>query len=484
MSKPSGASGFSGQWWALLTSSAIVLLAIALLPVDSIERSILARGAGLVASVIFCCTFVTFPKQVRPVWLCMGGFLILTAVGDVIYDYQSLVLEVSAFPGIADLPYLASYGFAATGLFLLARRLNPAADLSTWIDISIMVVAAAGIVGAFVIGPFLNANPEWDLATILSLVYPLLDLVLLAALVRLLMLPHARNAAISLLAIAMALFLGYDLIYNNQLLAAVWTPVGAMEVVWTAAMLCIPLAALSPGAQQFDPVDPNSSGIVTTTRQLMIGVSVLAVPAIVLLELAITGSIILNWLIPVIVILIALVLARLHLLLRTAQRQARALAEYERADFLTGLPSRQTWNERIQSHSETRGAATGVLTIAILAIDNLADTRASKGANIADLLLLSATIAWLGELTDEDLLARYGPESFALLMQRDSMTEAQAVLRRVVRATPSDLTVSSGAALLRPDEAPAAAEQRAMGAMHASRAGVLPRFEIEQNISS
>ena len=484
VSTSAGTEGLSRQWWVLLVWSAIVLVAIALLPFGSAQRSLLELGAGIAASVMFWFTFVTLPRGVRKVWFCLGAFLTLTTIGDVIYDYQSQVLGISPFPGLADVCYLATYPLAIAGLFLLARALNPGADLSSWIDISIMVIAAAGIVGAFVIGPVWTSSDQWDLTTVLSLAYPLLDLVLLAALVRLLLLPHARSAAITLLAASMGLFLAYDLIYNNQVLAAVWTPSSSMDVLWTGAILCIPLAAISPGAQQFHGIDPSQAGIVTTTRQLVIGISVMSAPAIVLLELSITGSLILRWLVPVIIILVALILWRMHLLLRASQRQSAMLAALARTDVLTGLPNRQTWQANLPALATGARQAGRVLTVAILDVDDFTQLRESRGDRIADLMLVSATISWLGELGNDDVLARYGPDEFALAIQRASMAEAQEVLRRVVRATPSGLLISSGAALLRPEEEPSEAQHRAESAMRATRIDALPREALEQELTS
>ena len=347
-----------------------------------------------------------------------------------------------------------------------------------------MVIAAAGIVGALVIGPVWNSSDGWDLSTVLSLAYPLLDLVLLAALVRVLMLPHARNAAITLLATSMGLFLAYDLIYNNHLLATIWTPSRSMEVVWTAAMLCIPLAAMSPGARSFDAVDASQVGVVSTARQLVIGISVLSLPVIVLLELSISGSLILRWLVPVMLILLTLILWRMQLLLQASQRQAAALAEFERMDLLTGLPNRQRWDEQLPWLAAGAQDAGGVLTIALLHIDDFARQRETKAGRIAELLLVSATIAWLGELGDDDVLARYGPDEFVLAIQRSSMADAQETLRSVVRATPEAMSISSGAAVLRPDEDAAAALGRAEGAMRASKTGIVPRQRLEQELTS
>ncbi|MDO9485691.1 MAG: GGDEF domain-containing protein [Actinomycetota bacterium] len=477
-------NGFSRQWWITAIGGALVLVSLAFIDVDSVERAVLGRVAGMVASVILLGAILTMPKSVRSVWLCMGTFLLLTAIADVIYDYQDLILEISAFPGIADGFYLVSYIFAITALFLLARKMNPGADLSSWIDILIMFVAACAIVGAFVIAPGWTSTTQMDLPTILWLTYPLLDLVLLAALTRLLMLPHARNPAISLLAVSMALFLAYDLLFNNQLLSADWTPANAMELVWSAAYLCLALAALSPGARQFVPVDPSRVGVVTTTRQLMIGIAVLAVPAIILLELSIAGEVVLYWLVPGIVLLLALVLIRMHLLLRTSQRQASALDELDRKDLLTGLPNRTTWNTQLSSRVSSTSETGTVITIAIVSIDNFTELRQAKSQHIGDLLIISATIAWLGELTSTDVLAKYTDNEFAVLIQRDSVAQTQEVLRRLLRASPQGMHVSSGAALLRADEEPVEAERRAAKSLRASQSGSAIQSALDENITN
>ena len=183
-------------------------------------------------------------------------------------------------------------------------------------------------------------------------------------------------------------------------------------------------------------------------------------------------------------ILLTLILWRMQLLLQASQRQAAALAEFERMDLLTGLPNRPRWDEQLPWLAAGAQDAGGVLTIALLHIDDFARQRETKAGRIAELLLVSATIAWLGELSDDDVLARYGPDEFVLAIQRSSMADAQETLRSVVRATPEAMSISSGAAVLRPDEDAAAALGRAEGAMRASKTGIVPRQRLEQELTS
>jgi len=125
-----------------------------------------------------------------------------------------------------------------------------------------------------------------------------------------------------------------------------------------------------------------------------------------------------------------------------------------------------------------------VLAFAMLDIDHFEDQRRERGQRIADLLLVSVTIAWLGELDEGDVLARYGGDEFTLLLCRNSLGEAQEVLRRLQRATPEGLGICVGAALLRPDEDPRQAVLRAERAMQAMRTQGIEAMGLDQAISS
>ena len=446
------------------------MVAIAVLPVDSMARSFVARGLGVACVVLFFTAFTRLPTSVRRIWAWVGAYLALTVLADVIFDFQALVLHQRPFPGVTDVLYLAASACAITGLVSVSRRLNPRTDMATWIDVSIMVIAASAFIGVFVIGSVWQANDGLHVSTVLDLLYPLLSLVLLIALVRLFILPHPRNSAISLLLVSVVCFLLCDLIFSNQLIFG-RTPGVAIEVLWAIALVCLPLAVMSPGARRFIPVDDTQAAHVTPVRQVLIGVSAIAVPTVVLLELVLTGGIVASWLLPVIVLLIALVLLRMHLLMRTSQRQASALAELAHRDSLTGLPRRDAWDALVSEQASRLGSAQGVCTIAMLRIDNLERLPGSPTNRRRDLLLISASLAWLSELDSDDVLARYATDEFSLMISRDSVTQAQEVLRRVLRATPSELSVSVGAALMRPDEEPSLAVDRAVSALQAAMAG-------------
>ncbi|MDO9485690.1 MAG: GGDEF domain-containing protein [Actinomycetota bacterium] len=476
-------SGFSRLWWATAIGGGIAIVAIAILPVDSFQRSFVARGLGIAAIALFFYAMTSLPSAVRKIWLWVGVFLVITVIADMIFDYQALVLEVRPFPGITDVLYISAFICAVTGLIKLSRLLNPRADVAAWIDISIMVIAASAFIGIFVINSMWETSEVFSITSALDLIYPLLSLLLLTALVRLFILPHSRNIAITLLGASCVCFLACDLIFSNQLIVG-RTPVVAIEVLWAAALICLPLAVMSPGASQFTPVDSRRASEVTPTRQVLIGVSAIGVPAVVLVELLLTGTLVANWLLPVIIVMVALVLLRLHLLLRASQRQTTALAALAFTDALTGLPNKQGWDLRVQELLSQVREGSDVCTIAMLDIDNFTGHRESKSQHQVDLLLISASLAWLAELSVEDVLARCGMDEFALLIRRSSLAETQEVLRRVLRSTPADLSVSVGAALLRQDEDPAQAQARASSALYAAMAEVQPMSDIEQPIPS
>jgi len=474
--------GRSRLWWICAFAGGIAVLAVASLPVDSLQRSLVARGAGLLSVGLFCVACRRLPPEVRAVWRWVGASLVITVLADLVFDFQVLVQHERPFPGVADPLYLAACGCAVMALITLARRMSPGVDLASWIDISIMVLAASAFIAAFVLG---SAWPwsGFGVGAVLDVVYPLLSLVLVIAILRLVILPAPPNAAIRTLAVAGSLFLLCDLIFSNQLLEG-RTHVVALETLWTAAVLCIPLAALSPGATHFAAVEPHRSDEVTTTRQVLLCISAIAVPSAVIIELTITGTLVASWLLFVIVALVALVLVRLQLLLRAAQRTSAEQAHRAQFDALTGLLTRPSWDrdlDELVSRARDHG---GVLAFAMLDIDHFEDQRRERGQRIADLLLVSVTIAWLGELDEGDVLARYGGDEFTLLLCRNSLGEAQEVLRRLQRATPEGLGICVGAALLRPDEDPRQAVLRAERAMQAMRTQGIEAMGLDQAISS
>ena len=155
-----------------------------LLP-DSLLRAVVycSLGLGMVVAVVVG-TRLYWPSRPLAWYLIAAGQLSFT-VGDAInYTYQ-WVLEVEPpYPSVADAFYLACYALLAGGL-LLVRERAPGRDVASLIDATIIATGVGLLSWVFLIGPNVRV-PDLVLSQrLVSIAYPLCDVLLVAVAVRL-----------------------------------------------------------------------------------------------------------------------------------------------------------------------------------------------------------------------------------------------------------------------------------------------------------
>ncbi|MDQ1248033.1 MAG: hypothetical protein QG597_2405 [Actinomycetota bacterium] len=462
----------SGRAWALVTiGGVLVLLALAVLPVGSLERSVVARIAGLISAAVFMVAALRLRPGSRAIWWCMWGFVLLTAVTDVAYDIQASTPGEVPSPGITDVLYLSTYAFAFAGLVRLERLRAPRRDLEGWIDSAIILTAAVSLGGVFIIEPLLAQSGSLDGATMVSIAYPVCDLLLVAALVRNALGPGGSSPSLVLLMMAMVLFLVADIIYNViQGIATPDSDPAVLEVLWTAALMCIALAVLAPGAGTLGVPPAEGVGEPGQIRLVALGFAVLTTPVLLCAALLVGLTTLATWLSAVTILVVVLLLWRISVMVRVMSRQAQRQRALASLDSLTGLPNRRAWDSETD-HLVRRSRAQGLpTTIAILDLDHFKEFNDSQGHQAGDRVLAAAADAWRRQLRRTDLLARYGGEEFGLLLPGVSVAEAVTTLERLREVMPYEQTVSIGAAQVRPGEDPIDALRRADVALYRAKA--------------
>lgn len=463
--------GATSRRWRLGAVAVLVTLAVLLvLPVGSVGRLALARGAGVVATIIFLVAVLRFTGAVRWMWFCFWGFQALTVVADIIFDAQTNSVGEPTFPGVSDVLYLASSVVAFVGLVVLGRLLRPGGDLDAWIDAAIVTVALGSVVGALIVGPILSDSSAGDVAVAVSLAYPILDMFVLAALLRMLIVQPTWNLALSLLPMAMVLFVAYDLFFNYATIVGNSSERPIMEVIWTAGILLMTLAATAPGGGAFSSLSDGEEITATPLRSLAMSVGVLAAPALVAVELEWGTTSIATWLAAMSVVGISLLLWRTHRLLQAVLGQARSLGRQARSDALTGLPNRRSWGYEIDRLADRTREQGLPMSVAILDIDHFKDFNDTRGHQAGDALLTEAARSWRAHIADGGFIARYGGEEFGVLLPGTTLPEAIAILDEVRRSTPEGQTISVGVTQLRRDESPTDAVRRADGALYRAKA--------------
>ncbi len=461
----------------------LVLFAVLLvLPVDGLRHMVVARSTSAIGSLVFLVAVIRMTGPLRWMWRSMWGYHAITVTADVIYDVQTVRLGEPPFPGVADVLYLASYVAAIGGLVVLGRMVSPRHDVEAWIDTAIITAAGASVIGAFVIAPMIDGVAAFDLTTIVSLAYPILDLFLLAALVRMLVLRQAWNRSASLLAVSLLMVLAYDLVYQYQAITDQWRDRPWLEVIWAASLWAMVFAATAPRAGEVDDLPLARDDEVTLPRMLTLGVGVLT-PALVTIGLAWREDAgIAKWVSLVVALVVGLLLWRAYRLLRTAQARGDELAQQARIDPLTGLANRRTWDHEVARQSQRARTTGRPLSIAILDLDHFKRFNDSLGHQAGDALLIEAARVWNDHLDGSTVLARYGGEEFGILLPDRSLTEATELLDELRAATPGNQTVSIGLAELWPEEDAFDAVRRADQALYRAKAAGRDRLIADRPV--
>jgi diguanylate cyclase (GGDEF)-like protein len=279
---------------------------------------------------------------------------------------------------------------------------------------------------------------------LISLAYPLADVLLLVVLARLVTGPGARTTAYWLLAAAVLLQLGADVVYAVLTTVASYSG-GLIDAGWMLAYLCFGAAALHPSMRSLSEVAPDRGGRVTQRRLLLLAPVSLIAPSLLLLQGA--RGVPVDWAALGLgaMALFLLVVARMPGLVAQVQDQAAQLAALAHNDALTGIPNRRAWDlDLVREMARARRAGTP-LNVAILDVDHFKQFNDANGHQAGDLLLKAAAASWKSQLREGDMLARYGGEEFVALLSGCSLAEAGAILDRVRAVTPLGATVSVGA---------------------------------------
>ncbi|MFE0257048.1 aminotransferase class I/II-fold pyridoxal phosphate-dependent enzyme [Streptomyces sp. NPDC059010] len=227
------------------------------------------------------------PAHRWPWWVLAAGLLAFIA-GDTYYNVMEAYFDASnPFPSPADACYLACYALFAVGLYGLVRYRWAGHDLPSLLDALIFTAGLALPVWVFLVQPLTEIEGlTWE-QRVISIAYPLGDVLVLALLARLLT-PGpvtGHNRSVGLLVVGTLTLLCFDIAYGILQLNDLWQTGTLVDSGWIAFYTAWGLAALHPAMVELTASVPLRESLLPPPhRILMLAVATFIAPAILLHE--------------------------------------------------------------------------------------------------------------------------------------------------------------------------------------------------------
>ncbi len=206
---------------------------------------------GLVTLALFygAISSKQYDKRVYYAWMLMAVARLSYSLGDFIWAYIELVLHDSPFPSPSDIPALLSYPLFLMGILLLPGMKYTAHErLKMMLDTGIVLIASVLVFWSLIIAPTIEQSAGADTLTMtLSVAYPVMDLVLLFAVLELLFkrIYMPGQYSLILLAAGITTMIITDAVFMRQSLEGTYLAGGLLDLGWPLSYILIGLAGMA-----------------------------------------------------------------------------------------------------------------------------------------------------------------------------------------------------------------------------------------------
>jgi diguanylate cyclase len=432
----------------------IIQLILVGCPIDIDTRTIIADLVSpLVGFITMVGVFISavrtkeYSKPIARGWFFLGYAQLAYFLGDFLWGILELGLKITPFPSIADIPYLIYYP-----LFFIAVMQFPSVKQQVYdrfkraLDMVIIITGGMMVFWNYIFGPIIQIQTGVPyLSQILAYAYSLGDLVLFWALVLLLYnrLHEKNGGPLLLVTLGVTVMVFTDCIFSVQSLNETYQSGGILDLGWILQNLLVLLAAIWQFiiAKRFSEGDEYSYTLVNAINRLfsffpflwlftamimLIHSHFVDLPMtyqqISIATIVITGLVFSRQIIDS--LQIRNLVAEVDLARERNERQARELHLDTLHDFLTGLPNRELFLDRLESAIKgLRRRSDDPFAVLFLDLDEFKSINDSKGHIIGDMLLKDVANRLKNSIRESDTIARLGGDEFLILLENVSDRE-------------------------------------------------------------
>mgnify|MGYP002628788783 CR=1 FL=1 len=299
---------------------------------------------------------------------------------------------------IIDFAYISFYPLALIGIIRSLAVTKKISSLEL-LDTAIIALGTSSVIAGLLLRPAMQTFVGPSFEIFLSILYPIGDLVLVAATISLIVLQHRSARALCLLT-GISIFAITDLFFLLLSATSGYEFAALTDDGWLLGLALVASSLWFHGGET--QVLENRISTWATTFSLVISSFILAY-----------GAIKANYF-PIFVLLLAfftisLAFIRMALALRDA-RSVGEERELARTDDLTGLPNRR----RFIAELELLRRKTG--TLLLLDLDGFKVVNDKYGHEIGDQLLKQITVRFNRVLPEDVLIARLGGDEFGVIV--------------------------------------------------------------------
>jgi len=384
-------------------------------------------------------------SEFRSAWLAMAAMIVLNTLGDLVYTYHDQNLNPIPDPAPSDVLYLLSYAAFIAAVAVLTQSSFGRVHASVRLDGAIAGLAMGALAGVLWFEPLLHASGRL-LQVVVTVAYPLVDLVLIVLLVAGLAPQRYRpNWPTVLLMVGVLWWVAGDVIYLNRSLYGTYVGGTPLDETWLVGLFFVGLAASVRDRRRSGGARASvSSPAGITVVPVLFGLVSLAVLATSVVRH--DSSVVLSMAIDANVLVIArmwMTLREVRLVTLREERQSEANYQDARTDCLTGLPNRRAFLEHLRStffgeqHPDVNA---GVL---LVDLDGFKEVNDALGHAAGDELLCVVAKRFEHKLGNRGTLARLGGDEYAFACPVDSEDDL-VVIAHEVSQTLSDPCVIDG----------------------------------------
>jgi signal transduction histidine kinase len=267
-------------WRLYLGAGALATGAYYLLPEGRAAVLNVVVGASAAAAIA---TGIRWHRPARRLaWWLIAAAQGLFVVGDALFSVNELVLGIEPFPSLADAVYLPGYPVLAAGLALLALSRSTVRDWAGLTDAAIIAIGFGLLSWVLVMVPYFQ-DPSLGLVQLLvSLAYPVGDVLLLGLAARLATTPGRRTAAFRLLIANLAVTMAADTLFSALALSGASTAV--TDGMYQVAYLLLGAAGLHPSMAGLSEPSRRRQARLGRGRLLAMGAAALVAPVLLVVE--------------------------------------------------------------------------------------------------------------------------------------------------------------------------------------------------------